>query len=153
VSAMLEQDAGGRSILDQSVTGIAKEVFRPAVSVPTESAEFGPYQIKSLLGEGGMGVVYLAERRDLGNLAAIKILRDAWVSPSRRMRFAAEQRTLAQLNHPSIARLYDAGTLRDGTPFFVMEYVDGTSLTQYCQAHECSIRTRLELFRRTCEAV
>jgi len=100
-----------------------------------------------------MGVVYLAERTDLGSLVAIKILRDAWLSPARRERFASEQRTLAQLNHPSIARLYDADTLDDGTPWFVMEYVEGVPLTQYCREHRCSIEERLQLFRAVCEAV
>ena len=76
-----------------------------------------------------MGVVYLAEREDLGSLVAIKLLRDAWMSPARRERFASEQQTLAQLTHPSIARLYDADTLPDGTPWFVMEYVQGLPLT------------------------
>ena len=84
---------------------------------------------------------------------AIKILRDAWVSPARRERFNAEQRTLAQLNHPSIARLYDADTSPDGTPFFVMEYVEGVPLTEYCKAQKCTIPERLRLFREVCEAV
>ena len=101
-----------------------------------------------------MGVVYLAERDDLGSLAAIKILRDAWLSPARRERFAAEQRTLAQLNHPSIARLYDADTLADGTPWFV----DGVRRGR--AAHRLLPRRaarrsdeRLRLFRAVCEAV
>src|SRR5207245_8536878 len=84
---------------------------------------------------------------------AVKVLRDAWLSPARRERFASEQRTLAQLNHPSIARLYDADTLDDGTPWFVMEYVDGIPLTHYCRKHECSVERRLRLFRSVCEAV
>jgi Serine/threonine protein kinase len=115
--------------------------------------DFGPWRIASVLGEGGMGVVYLAERADLGNKAAIKILRDAWLSPLRRERFAAEQRTLAQLSHPSIASLYDAGTLPEGTPWFVMEYVQGKPITVHCEAHRCSINERLRLFRDVCEAV
>src|SRR5439155_488277 len=82
----------------------------------------GPYRLKEALGQGGMGVVYLAEREDLGSVAAIKILRDAWLSPDRQERFASEQRTLAQLNHPAIARLYDADTLPAGTPWFVPAY-------------------------------
>ncbi len=65
----------------------------------------------------------------------------------------AEQRTLAQLDHPSIARLYDAGTLADGTPWFVMEYVDGVSLSEYCRQGECTVDQRLNLFRAVCEAV
>src|ERR1019366_758605 len=102
---------------------------------------------------GGLGVVYLAQRDDLGSLVAIKILRDAWLSPARRERFLSEQRTLAQLNHPSIARLYDADTLEDGTPWFVMEHVDGIPLTHYCRTHACSVEQRLQLFRSLCEAV
>jgi serine/threonine-protein kinase len=80
-------------------------------------------------------------------------LRDAWVSPARRERFSSEQQTLAQLNHPSIARLYDADTLPDGTPLFVMEYVEGSSLVEYCKKVNCPIIERLKLFRSVCEAV
>ena len=113
----------------------------------------GRYLVERKLGEGGMGVVYLAERKDLGNLVAIKILRDGWLSPGRRERFAAEQRTLAQLNHPSIARLYDANTLPDGTPWFVMEYVDGLPLTEYCRRSNCSADERMKLIRAVAEAI
>jgi serine/threonine protein kinase len=117
------------------------------------AGRFQPYRVKKLLGEGGMGVVYLAERPDLGSLVAIKILRDGWLSPARRRRFESEQRTLAQLNHPGIARLYDAQTLSDGTPWFVMEYVDGVPPTEYCRARNSSVEERLRLFRAICEAV
>jgi len=150
VLAMLEQDSSGGSLLDR---GLA-EVARKTLASPAEfSKDFGAYHIVRLLGEGGMGVVYLAERKTLGGEVAIKVLRDAWLSPSRRERFASEQRTLAQLNHPLIARLYDAATLDDGTPYFVMEYVEGVPLTQYCREHKCSIEERLKLFRSVCEAV
>ncbi len=113
----------------------------------------GPYRVLRLLGEGGMGVVYLVEREDVGGRAALKLLRDAWVSPSRRARFLAEQRTLAQLDHPGIAQLHDAGTLPDGTPWFAMEYVEGVPLTEYCRAHGSGLGERLRLFRAVCEAV
>ncbi len=115
--------------------------------------ELGPYRLLRLLGEGGMGVVYLAERADIGSQVAIKILRDAWLSPARRERFASEQSTLAQLNHPSIARIFDADTLPDGTPWFVMEYVEGVPISAYCREHDSSIEDRLRLFRSVCEAV
>ena len=152
VFAMLGEDAHGTSLLDGDVSEIAQRVFSdPIDSLPFR--EFGPYRIQKRLGEGGMAVVYLAERKDLGSLVAIKILRDAWLSPARRERFAAEQRTLAQLNHPSIARLYDANTSPDGAPFFVMEYVEGVPLTRYCHDHRCSTTERLRLFRAVCEAV
>ncbi len=152
VLAMLKADGEGGSLLDRDLANIAHQMLdRPNPSA-IGSKEFGPYIIKEVLGEGGMGVVYLAERKDLGSKVAIKILRDAWLSPARRERFASEQRTLAQLNHPSIARLYDADTLNDGTPWFVMEYVEGLPLTEYCQKYNCSIERRLHLFRQVCEA-
>ena len=150
---MLDQDANGHSLLDRNIADIAQETLANAIPASLILKEFGPYQILKLLGEGGMGVVYLAERRDLGTQVAVKVLRDAWLSPARRERFASEQRTLAQLNHPLIARLYDADTLDDGTPWFVMEYVDGIPLTDYCRKHECSVEQRLQLFRSVCEAV
>jgi serine/threonine protein kinase/tetratricopeptide (TPR) repeat protein len=153
VLAMLDQDANGHSLLDHNIADIAQETLANALPASLILKEFGPYRILKLLGEGGMGVVYLAERRDLGTQVAIKVLRDAWLSPARRERFASEQRTLAQLNHPLIARLYDADTLDDGTPWFVMEYVDGIPLTDYCRKHECSVEQRLQLFRSVCEAV
>jgi predicted Ser/Thr protein kinase len=152
VAALLQEDARSASVLDRDLTTIAHQVLdAPLKSLPSE--EFGPYRIKGILGEGGMGVVYLAEREDLGSLVAIKILRDAWLSPARLARFESEQRTLANLNHPSIARLYDTGCLANGTPWFVMEYVEGAPLTDYCRTRECSIEERLRLFRSVCEAV
>ena len=153
VLVLLEEDARGGSMLDGDVATVASKILNDSTSGSLLFKEFGPYRIKKALGEGGMGVVYLAEREDLGNEVAIKILRDAWVSPARRERFNAEQRTLAQLNHPSIARLYDADTSPDGTPFFVMEYVEGVPLTEYCKAQKCTIPQRLRLFREVCEAV
>jgi len=153
VLVLLEEDAAGGSLLDRDVAHVAQQILHdPSASSPPFK-EFGPYRIIRHLGEGGMGMVYLAERRDLGSQVAIKVLRDAWVSPTRRQRFATEQRTLAQLNHPCIARLYDANTSADGTPFFAMEYVEGVPITTFCRTHQSSVAERLRLFREVCEAV
>src|ERR1039457_264501 len=152
VWSLLEEETTGESLLDRDVVHVAQQMLGDSLpGLPSRT--FGPYRIHKVLGEGGMGVVYLAGREDLGALVAIKVLRDAWLSPARRERFASEQRTLAQLNHPSIARLYDADTLADGTPWFVMEYVDGLPLTEYCWQRGLSIRQRLQSFRSVCEAV
>lgn len=151
VLSMLEQDAEENSLLNQHLAEVAHQTLANPDFLPVK--EFGPYRVLRVLGEGGMGVVYLAERTDIGNQVAIKVLRDAWLSPSRRERFASEQRTLAQLNHPSIAQLYDADTLPDGTPWFVMERVEGLPLTEYCRKHQSSLEDRLQLFRAVCEAV
>jgi serine/threonine-protein kinase len=151
VLAMLEADSKPTPILNRGVSDLAASMISTKSELPQH--RFGAYRVTDILGEGGMGVVYLAEREDLGNRAALKILRDAWLSPARRERFGAEQRTLAQLEHPSIARLYDSGTLDNGTPWFVMEYVEGTPITEYCAKNECSLRERLRLFREVCDAV
>jgi serine/threonine-protein kinase len=151
VMAMLEADARESAVLNRNATALAGELLDASTSAI--GRRIGPYRITRLLGEGGMGIVYLAERDDLGTQAAVKILRDAWVSPSRRERFTAEQRVLAQLNHPAIARLYDAGTLDDGTPWIVMEYVQGVPLTDFCRARRLSVAERMGLFRSACEAV
>ncbi|MGH9674526.1 MAG: tetratricopeptide repeat protein [Bryobacteraceae bacterium] len=153
VIALLEQDDRGSSLLDRGAAQVAGEVLGGSGPAAPPAHEFGPYRLKNVLGEGGMGVVWLAEREDLGSVVAIKILRDAWMSPARRERFAAEQRTLAKLTHPSIARLYDADTTPDGTPWFAMEYIEGVPLTEYCARKNSSIEERLRLFRSVCDAV
>jgi len=153
VQRLLDEDARASPLLDSDVARVAGELLGAERSPAPAPSAVGPYRIVRVLGEGGMGVVYLAERDDLGHQVAIKVLRDAWLSPARRERFAVEQRTLAQLNHPLIARLYDADTLADGTPYFAMEYVDGEPLTDFCRRHATSIPRRLELFRAVGEAV
>ena len=153
VMALLYEDASGASLLDRGVAQVAHEILQNEYDTALPFQQVGPYRLKRVLGHGGMGVVYLAERGDLETSVAIKLLRDAWLSPARRERFAIEQRTLAQLTHPSIARLYDADTTPDGTPFFVMEYVEGVPLVDYCKAHHCSLTERLGIFRSACEAV
>jgi tetratricopeptide (TPR) repeat protein len=150
VLEMLDADADGASLLDHGIANVASQMLDHASDSPSD---FGAYRILRVLGEGGMGVVHLAERKDLGSFVAIKILRDASMSPARRDRFTREQRTLAKLSHPSIARLYDADTLPDGTPWFAMEFVEGSSLTEYCSKHASSIEAKLHLLRAVCEAV
>ena len=150
VLALLAEDARSDALLDADLPGIARRILVGGVA---PGRAIGPYRLRELLGEGGMGVVHLAERTDLGSLVAIKLLRDAWLSPARLARFARERRTLAQLNHPNIARLYDADTLPDGTPWFAMEYVDGVPLTRWCAEQRPSLARTLALFRAVCEAV
>ncbi len=152
VLAMLAIDAESNALLDGGLASAAGAVLGESdASLPRQ--RFGPYRVTGVLGEGGMGVVYRGRREDLESEAAIKVLRDAAVSPARRERFAFEQRVLAQLNHPSIARLYDADALPDGTPWIAMELVEGEPITAYCSARELPLRARLELFREACEAV
>src|ERR1035437_8326332 len=153
VMELLEEDGRSHPLLDSSLDDIAKAMLNIGLLPPLIQRQIGPYRLLDLLGEGGMGVVYLAERTDIGGRVAIKLLRDAWFSPMRRERFRTEQLTLAQLNHPSIARIYDSSTLEDGTPWFVMEYAEGLPLTEHWKSFGGSIRDCLQLMRRVCEAV
>lgn len=148
IRELLAEDARGNSLLERDLAQVAHSIFD--TSAPAFKS-IGPYRIVRRLGQGGMGVVYLAEH--LGRHVAVKVLRDASLSPARRERFEREQQTLAQLTHPCIARLYEASTLADGTPYFVMEYVEGAPLTDFCERQACDLPQRLELFRTVCEAV
>lgn len=148
---MIEEDARSAPAFGDGFPTLARQVLESSSIEPPQT--FGAYRLIRCLGEGGMGVVYLAHREDLGNPVAIKFLRDAWLFPARRERFANEQRLLAPLNHPSIARLYDAGILENGLPWFAMEYVEGLPLTDFCREHEYSLEQRLRLFRTVCDAV
>lgn len=150
VESLLAEDSRHTSLLSvPSGETAARLLNTPPPILP----RIGPYRLVNLAGRGGMGMVYLAERDDLGSRAAIKILPNAWMSAARRERFLWEQRALSRLNHPSIARLYDAGLLEDGTPWFAMEWVDGEPLTAYCRNHACALPERLRLFRQVAEAV
>jgi serine/threonine-protein kinase len=154
VESMLAEDSRQDFVLDGGLAPLAASLVDGGDDAHWRHVEqIGPYRIERMLGEGGMGIVYLAERTDVGGHVAIKLLRDAWVSPARRRRFTLEQRTLAQLNHPGIAQLYDADALQDGTPWFVMEYVDGLPLTDYWTGRKGSVEECLWLFRGVCEAV
>jgi serine/threonine protein kinase/tetratricopeptide (TPR) repeat protein len=115
----------------------------------------GPYRVVSILGHGGMSVVYRGERDDsqYTQVVAIKVLQHATVHPRLRSRLHSERHILATLDHGSIARLIDSGDLEDGTPYLVMEYVDGESIDSYCDSRTLFVRERLELFVSVCAAV
>jgi len=117
--------------------------------------EFGPYRVLALLGHGGMGGVWLAERADglFTRQVALKLIHPALKSRVMSERFAREREILASLNHPNIARLIDAGFAEDGQPYLAIDYVSGTPLTSYCDERGLAIRERLELFRQVLGAV
>jgi len=151
LARMLAHSPGSRSILDrpdQIVAALTEE--RTTERLPDR---VGSYRILRQIGEGGMGRVYLVERDGVGGHAALKVLRDAWASPERRQRFAREQETLARLNHPGIAQLFEVGALPDGTPWFAMELVEGLPLVESVAARGATVRDRLILVRAICSAV
>jgi serine/threonine protein kinase len=116
---------------------------------------FGPYGVLALLGHGGMGSVWLAERVDglFARQVALKLVHPALIGRVMTERFSREREILASLNHPNIARLLDAGFAEDGQPYLALDYVAGTPLTTHCDEHRLSIRARLELFRQVLGAV
>jgi non-specific serine/threonine protein kinase/serine/threonine-protein kinase len=115
----------------------------------------GPWRIVGVIGRGGMGVVYRAERADAAfkRQAAIKVVRRGARAADIVDRFRRERETLAALDHPHIARVMDGGSTPDGSPYFVMEYVDGVRVDSYCDEHRLTIDERLVLFRTICDAV
>jgi eukaryotic-like serine/threonine-protein kinase len=114
----------------------------------------GCYKLLRVLGEGGMGMVYLAEQEQLiRRRVALKIIKPGMDSKRVLARFEAERQALALLDHPSIAQVYDAGTADSGRPYFVMEYVKGSTITEFCDRHTLSIDERLRLFQQVCLAL
>jgi WD40 repeat protein/serine/threonine protein kinase len=114
----------------------------------------GRYELLELIGEGGMGLVYLAEQKELvRRRVALKIIKPGMDSKQVIARFEAERQALALLDHPNIAHVFDAGCTEMGRPYFVMEYVKGLSITRYCDDNKLTIEQRLRLFEQVCEAV
>jgi serine/threonine protein kinase/Tfp pilus assembly protein PilF len=130
-----------------------------AVAVSDKAADslpgwIGRYKVVRVLGEGGMGIVYLArQEHPIERTVAVKVIKPGMDSQQVIARFEAERQALALLDHPNIAHVLDAGTTEQGRPYFVMECVEGVSITEYCDQHKLTIRERLSLFLRVCEAI
>src|SRR5215831_9108056 len=114
----------------------------------------GPYRLLRELGVGGMGQVWLAEQTEpVRRPVALKLIRAGMYDTATVQRFKAEWQSLAIMDHPAIAKVFDAGTTLAGQPYLVMQYVDGLPITDYCDSKKLSIRERLQLFNRVCEGV
>ena len=153
--SLLESDRAARE-------GFVQDSLKAAVvSFYEQSAEngriqhVGPYRLVRELGRGGMGTVYLGERDDqqYQTNVAIKLVRQGADTDFILRRFRRERQILAHLSHPNIARLLDGGTTDNGLPYIVMEHIDGTRITQYCDARALDLRQRLALFLDVCSAV
>ncbi len=122
---------------------------------PEIERRIGPYKLIRELGRGGMGAVYLAERADetFRQRVAIKLIRRGMEVDEVLRRFRHERQILASLDHPNIARLLDGGTTEDGLPYFVMEYIEGEPMDEYCSSHNLPVAEKLQLFRTVCAAV
>jgi len=117
-------------------------------------ARIGQYKLLRVLGEGGMGIVYLAQQdKPVVREVALKLIKPGMDSKRVMARFEAEEQALAMMEHPHVARVYDAGLTGSGRPYFVMEYVKGVSITEHCDREKLDIEARLGLFLQVCEAV
>jgi tetratricopeptide (TPR) repeat protein len=151
IESLLSFDSTKVECLTDCVSDAAEEVLRSANR--GEPISCGPYRLIRLLGSGGMGAVYLAERSDgeIQHKVAVKLLHADAHRPAWRGRFLKERQLLASLNHPSIVHVIDAGHTDDGRPYLVMEYVEGTPIDVYAAGIE--VRERLSLFLRVCDGV
>jgi WD40 repeat protein len=120
----------------------------------SDANDFEGFRIIRALGTGGMGIVYLAEQLEpVRRTVALKVIKVGRETEEFLARFEAERQALALMDHPSIARVFDAGTSRSGRPYFVMEYIPGIPITQYCDEKNLGTAQRVELFRQVCLAV
>jgi serine/threonine protein kinase len=123
-------------------------------ATPTTGAAIGPYRLLERIGEGGMAEVWRAEQTTpVHRTVAIKLIKAGMETKAMIARFESERQALALMDHPAIARVFDAGATAEGRPYFVMEYVPGMPITEYCDKYRLSTRERLELFMQVCEGV
>ncbi len=164
VEKMLAAQAGAASFLEVPVHQAQATIRRTLTEGP--GTEIGPYKLLQEIGEGGFGVVYMAEQKEpIRRKVALKIIKPGMDSREVVARFEAERQALAIMDHPNIAKVLDGGTTDSGLPYFVMELIEGVPLTEYCDrnnlntpsdlsysqksAERCSMRTRRVLFTGT----
>ena len=153
VLELLAYDSRGLTHVNAAVGAAAREITGPA-ALP-DGAAIGPWRVRRVLGQGGMGAVYEVERADgaYTQIAALKRIRSDAQSAEGLRRFLEERDILARLNHPNIARLLDGGTAADGQPYLVMEAVEGLPITEYVAAKNLTARQILTLFLDVCKGV
>jgi Tol biopolymer transport system component/TolB-like protein/Tfp pilus assembly protein PilF/tRNA A-37 threonylcarbamoyl transferase component Bud32 len=154
----LDEEAGDFIEAPVAYSEITKVVNLPISGELTSTLigqQIGAYRLEREIGRGGMGAVYLAARADneFSKFVAIKLVKRGMDTDFIIRRFRNERQILANLDHPNIAHLLDGGTTQDGLPYFVMEYIEGLPITKFCDTNQLTIRERLKLFVKVCEAV
>src|SRR5262249_20754711 len=153
VEVLLQAHEQPNSFLDDPVPGLDATVDEPAVTEKPGTV-IGPYKLMEQIGEGGFGRGFVAEQQHpVRRKVALKIIKPGMDTRDVIARFEAERQALALMDHPHIARVFDAGTTPSGRPFFVMELVKGIPLIDYCDQQQLTARERLELFLSVCQAV
>src|SRR3989441_10524868 len=158
VEALLKAHDQAGEFLEQTPAGVSAKTFVvttgmvPVTECPGD--RIGRYKLRENLGEGGCGVVYVAEQEEpVRRRVALKVIKLGMDTKQVVARFEAERQALAMMDHPNIAKVLDAGTTENGRPYFVMELVRGIRITDYCDQNNLSTNQRLELFRQVCNAV
>ena len=136
-------------------TRLAGSEDKAALQLGLRPGQFiGPYCIERILGEGGLGVVYIATQTEpVKRRVALKVIKPGMDSASVIARFDAERQALAIMDHPGLAKIFDGGATDRGLPYFVMEYVDGEPMTRFCNRHDLDMKNRIKLFMKVCDAI
>src|SRR3954469_10373980 len=149
VERLLKSHSGAGSFLGKPIAATVdpSPVERPGTVI-------GPYKLREQIGEGGFGVVYVAEQeKPVRRKVALKIIKPGMDTKDVIARFEAERQALALMDHPNVARVLDAGATESGRPYFVMELVHGVTITEFCDKNKLPTRDRLILFADVCKAV
>lgn len=156
----VDNNAKSQAEQEDSFPAISSEASAKELDVSSEvlsielGSQIGPYKLINVLGEGGFGIVYLAEqKKPIKRRVALKVIKPGMDTKQVIARFEAERQALALLDHPNIAQVFDANTTKDGRPYFIMELVEGASITEYCDQQILNIEERLELYISICEAI
>jgi signal transduction histidine kinase/tRNA A-37 threonylcarbamoyl transferase component Bud32 len=156
VEALLAAHAAAGSFLEAPPSAVIRDTG-PAVDQPPfelPGTQIGPYKLLQQIGEGGFGIVFMAEQlQPVRRRVALKVIKPGMDTRQVIARFEMERQTLAVMEHPNIARVLDAGTTRSGRPYFVMELVRGVPMTTYCDENNLPVRERLSLFASVCQAI
>src|SRR6478736_170415 len=157
IEALLRAAESADDFFEQPPTGLAAGDGSPSVVTGLSEKpgdRIGRYKLLQQIGEGGCGVVYMAEQEEaVRRRVALKVIKLGMDTKQVVVRFEAERQALAMMDHPNIAKVFDAGATEAGRPYFVMELVRGNRITEYCDENELSTRERLELFIQVCLAV
>src|SRR6266478_119553 len=164
-AALLDRECAGNPALraevesllsanEQADTFLNKSTVGPNVSLETPGDRIGHYKLREKVGEGGCGVVYVAEQEEpIRRRVALKVIKLGMDTKQVIARFEAERQALALMDHANIAKVLDGGATDAGRPYFVMELVKGIPITEYCDENKLDTRQRLELFIQVCQAI
>ncbi len=152
VEQRIQSHLSGIRGLDETTDGQSGNAV--ASGVPTVGSHIGPYRLVEEIGEGGMGIVFLAQQTaPINRRVALKVIKVGMDTRRVVARFETERQTMALMDHPGITKVLDAGATDSGRPYFVMELVQGQPITKYCDVHRLSLRQRLSIFAQVCGAI